>query len=462
MRCMSSLIRIGVIAAFVTMVSAMASAEELPKRVGWHDAVYDTEGKLLPWTSWDDAIDREMKWYLNCPLDEHGYPQFVFTTFMNAQYKAYKPEVIPATQDGMGILSYLKYYEYSGKSNPKVMEWANKMGTYLVEQTLTPDEGVYPRFTRSTGLNTDFPLKKSSQGDAVYGENVIEPDKGGIAGYALLKLYQSQGGERYLAQAVHNADVLVKNMREGNARKAPWPFRVDAVSGKYWGERNGNMVFILRLFDELIATGYDRFRAPRENLWRWIKTYQFSALDDRASSLWTQFFEDMTVEENRTSWAPLEMARYLIEKKGALDPEWKRHAEACIQFSIKYMGVPRPGGVMLMGEQDTDPRAWGGACSKLGGVAALFYANGGGKQYKDLAYRNLNWVTYFIREDGVVCDQTGESDPKTGLPKVREGGWQEDCHTDVIHNFIDAMQAVPEWSNRKRIPHKLKTKENWE
>jgi hypothetical protein len=25
------------------------------------------------------------------------------------------------------------------------------------------------------------------------------------------------------------------------------------------------------------------------------------------------------------------------------------------------------------------------------------------------------------------------------------GGWQEDAHTDVIHNYADALRAFPEW-----------------
>jgi hypothetical protein len=26
------------------------------------------------------------------------------------------------------------------------------------------------------------------------------------------------------------------------------------------------------------------------------------------------------------------------------------------------------------------------------------------------------------------------------------GGWQEDAHTDVIHNFVDAIVAYPDWA----------------
>src|SRR4030095_2236756 len=70
----------------------------------------------------------------------------------------------------------------------------------------------------------------------------------------------------------------------------------------------------------------------------------------------------------------------------------------------------------------------------------MFYSAGGGEQYREMAFRNLSWITYFIREDGVVCDQTGEWN------WLREGGWQEDCHTDVIHNYMDALKAIPAWA----------------
>ena len=27
----------------------------------------------------------------------------------------------------------------------------------------------------------------------------------------------------------------------------------------------------------------------------------------------------------------------------------------------------------------------------------------------------------------------------------RRGGWQEDAHTDKVHNILDALAAIPEW-----------------
>ncbi|MCK9404766.1 MAG: hypothetical protein M0Q26_15335 [Chitinophagaceae bacterium] len=424
----------------------------MPAKIGWHEAVYDDnkkEPKLVPWTTWDNALEREMNWYLKAPVNEHGYPSYVYITFMDENYQPYRNDFIPATQNGMGIISYLKYWDYKGRTDTKVLEVAKKMGDYLVKEANTANEGVYPNFTRSTGIITDFPLKQSAQNDADYGKDVIEPDKGGIAGFALLELFKVTKDKSFFDQAIHNARILVKNMRKGDALHSPWPFRVDAVSGKYWGERSGDMVYILRLFDTLIDMGYREFGNSRDELWGWIRNCQLKAPDDRDKCLWVQFFEDQSNEDNRNAWAPLNMARYLIEKKETLDPLWKEHAELCIQFAVKNFGMERPGGVICVGEQDTDKRAWGGINSTFGAVAAMFYAAGGGEKYREMAFRNLSWMTYFIREDGIVCDQTGE------WHWLREGGWQEDCHTDVIHNFMDAIKAVPEWAVAKEPDGKV-------
>src|SRR5271168_1703027 len=84
--------------------------------IGNHVAVYDASSALQPWAAWDDIIQREVNWYSHCPV-EHGYPRFVYVTFMDGDYQADTNALsfIPAMQDGMGILSYLKYYTYKHK-----------------------------------------------------------------------------------------------------------------------------------------------------------------------------------------------------------------------------------------------------------------------------------------------------------------------------------------------------------
>jgi hypothetical protein len=403
--------------------------------LGSHQAKYAADGTLLPWTSWTDALDREMKWYERCPI-EHSYPRFVWLTFMDGQYQPIKnrPDIIPAMQNGVGIISYLKYYEYTGRKNAKILEFARYMGDYLVKESLTPDTGKYPRFTRSSGWSNDFPQRadSGSQDDKPY---EIQPDKGGIAGYALLLLYGETQDKRYLDQALQNARVLVSNMRKGDATHSPWPFRADYRTGEARGDVSGEMTFILRLFDSLVSQGYPEFKAPAMQLWGWIKTVQLPNLS-KGGNLWVEFFEDHHSQKNRTAWAPLALARYLIEKKQALDADWQTDAKTLIEFvgatftSIRF-GVP------ICGEQDEDREPWGGINSSYGAVLALYSAATGSPQYKKVANQALTFALYGIDDDG--C-------PRDSLIENQRGGWQEDAHTDKIHNFIDALVAFPEWA----------------
>jgi hypothetical protein len=402
--------------------------------IGNHKAVYDAHGMLLPWTSWQDALDREMKWYLNCPI-ESGYPRFVWMTFMDGDYKPIQrqPDFIPATQLGMGIISYLKYFAYTGKQNAKVLAFARYMGDYLVKEALTPNTGKYPLFVRSTGWRAKFPQPpdSGSQGDRPF---EIEPDKGGIAGYALLLLHEETKDEKYLRSALQHARVLMANMAAADETHTPWPFRADYRTGEARGPVSGNMTYILRLWDKLVEAGYNEFTASRDHLLDWITGYQIPNLA-KNGSLWVQFFEDHQEPDNRTAWAPLNLARYLIEKKDAVDDDWQEHAKALIDFTILHFTVVR-NGVLICGEQDHDKEPWGGIASSFGAVLAMYSAATGSLEYKGLAYQNLNYVLYAINDDG--C-------PRENALRPGRGGWQEDAHTDKIHNFVDAMTAFPEW-----------------
>jgi len=398
--------------------------------LGSHNAVYDAKGILQPWTSWQDAIDREMNWYLQCPI-EHGYPKFVWMTFMDGKYDPVerRHDTIPAMQNGMGIISYLKYYSALGRKNDRVLLFARYMGDYLVKESLTPDVGKYPRFTRSTGKRGIFPQPPDAgvQRDRPY---EIEPDKGGIAGYALLVLFEETKDKKYLDQGLQNARVLARNMAKGDGANSPWPFRVDYRSGEGRGPVSGHNAYILRLFDKAIDLGYPEFKPARDELWNWIKTYQLPNLTKDAT-LWAQFFEDHDENDNRTAWAPLNLARYLLEKREAIDPEWRAHAKDLIEFVNRRLTSIRFG-VPVAGEQDSDKNPWGGILSTYGAVLALYSAATGSPEYKGIAYQVLNLCLYAIDENG--C-------PRDSVLHSQCGGWQEDAHTDKIHNIVDAIGA---------------------
>jgi hypothetical protein len=323
----------------------------------------------------------------------------------------------------------VKYYRLRGRRDPRVLDVARSMGDYLLKESLTPDTGKYPRFTRSTGIRGKFPQPPDcgTQDDHPY---EIQPDKGGIAGYALTVLYDETKDQRYLDQALHNADVLKANMVVGDDTHSPWPFRADYRSGEARGSVSGDMVYILRLFDRLMEFNHQEFKEPRGKLWDWIKTKQ---IPNAASEgyLWVQFFEDHHSPRNRTAWAPLNMARYLIEKKTALDPDWERDARTLIEFvGRNFLNVRF--GVAVSGEQDEDRDPWGGINSTYGAVLAMYSAATGSPVYRRVAEQALTFCLYAVQDDG---------SPRDSVLNTTSGGWQEDAHTDKVHNIVDAIEA---------------------
>jgi len=307
------------------------------------------------------------------------------------------------------------------------------MGEYLVTEALTPPSGKYPSFTRSTGRRDCFPLPEDagSQSDRPF---EIEPDKGGVAGYALARLAEATGERKYLDQALRNARVLAANQQQGDAFHSPWPFRADFRTGEARGPVSGNTAYILRLYDALIARGFGEFLSSRALLWRWIKDYQLpSAQSDGA--LFAQFFEDHDTPTNRTAWAPLNLARYLLEKKECLHREWRADCDALVDF-VRRTFTHRELGVTVCHEQDEDKQAWGGVVSTYGAVLAMYADAVGSAALAHEARSALNFALYAI---------DGQGRPRDLFMKAEPGGWQEDAHTDVIHNVVDALRVNPTW-----------------
>ncbi|HEX3950781.1 MAG TPA: hypothetical protein VHW95_13070 [Steroidobacteraceae bacterium] len=415
-----------------------------PQTIAGHAIRYDASGQLMPWTSWTAGLDREMNFYQRCPFD-HGYPRFACETFLDAGWtpSTERTDIIPSTQNGMGILSYLKFHGMRGEQQPAWLATARLLGDYLLKEALTPDSGKYPAFTRSTGKRAQFPQPADcgSQSDRPY---EVQPDKGGIAGYALALLFEATGDSKYLVQALRNARVLAANQQVGDAEHSPWPFRVDWRSGEGRGPISGNMSYILRLYEMLAEHGYEEFSAQRQALWQWVAGFQIpSAAADGA--LFAQFFEDHDTPTNRSAWAPLNLARYLLERGDSVDRNWREQCRSLIEF-VRSNFTHREYGILVCHEQDEDRQAWGGVNSTYGAVLALYAKAVESAELASEARQALNFTLYSIDEQGRPRDL-----PQSDQP----GGWQEDAHTDVIHNYVDALSAFPHWGNVDVAPRDL-------
>jgi len=151
--------------------------------------------------------------------------------------------------------------------------------------------------------------------------------------------------------------------------------------------------------------------------------------------LFAQFFEDHDTPTNRSAWAPLNLARYWLEKQSWLDPDWRGAAGTLIEF-VRRNFTHQEFGVTVCHEQDEDKSAWGGINSTYGAVLALFAKATGSWLLAREARQALDFTLYSIDAQGRPRDVPWNSAP---------GVWQEDAHTDVIHNYVDALQAFPQW-----------------
>lgn len=446
-------------------------AQQSSTPIGFYNGTFDSSGNILPHVAPLRAASLLVRFYQTaCPLGRHGYPVFVTSTFLDADCRDRdNPQIIPGTHLGMGILSFLQYAQLlravSGSPlsapiadlNPPALlnfsvSAALSMADYLLRQSLTPQTGVFAGIPRSSGINLDFPLRESAQADVAFGINTTEPDKAGIAGYALLRLAEffasasapdeQEAAEKAFGMAVHIARTLAQAMRNGTAQSSPWGFRVNSVTGEVYQRKSANMAFILRLFFALSQREDvgGEFQGPFRALWAWVAGYQIpSSLQESPSeSLWVNFYEDILdlKETDRSSWAPLELARFLMEAQDRVDPDWQQHVAQLFSFALSNFAQQRPGNVTVLGEQDGDHKIWGGTCSKLASVAAMYSLVGGPAYFGVMAKNLLSYMTYFVDPQGVP---SALLDTKSPQPLM---GWQQDSLTDVLHNYAVAIDIL--------------------
>jgi hypothetical protein len=52
---------------FLLIPSLFVTPSQQHQVIGAHEARFNSHGQLLPWVAWNSALDREMKFYAQCP-----------------------------------------------------------------------------------------------------------------------------------------------------------------------------------------------------------------------------------------------------------------------------------------------------------------------------------------------------------------------------------------------------------
>jgi hypothetical protein len=318
---------------------------------------------------------------------------------------------------------------------------------YQLAHGTTPRGWAWPR----------VPFATSCAGDRTYGRCLAglprrlyggtEPDKVGLLGHGYLLFYEVTGERRYLRAALDAADALARHVRPGDATHSPWPFRVDARTGRVLdrAEFGGAVVGPIQLLDDLIELGIGNtagYRRAQSLAWSWLVEHQLET--DR----WSGFYEDVPYNPaSRNQAGPTLTALYLLHDP-LRDPLWERHARTLLEYVRRHFGRGPFAGAWAIDEQRAPGKP--GCCSPVGlgsttsrwAVAnAELYARTGDTRAREVAVRSLNYATYFADRVGRIscCGR-----------RPQNTYWFSDGYADYLRSFNWGMALLPELAPKRQ------------
>ena len=455
--------RLVLLTGFVLGLIASGHSEE---KLFWHTVKLDKDGKLLAWpdsnSSYDVIVCSAWDAFKNIPVQPNGYKTyFAYPVFYGPKdtgqelFAGRNWTHNPGSLFAMLTDGAMLYYPYSG--DQEIMPLIQAMLDHFIASGSTEKTDAWSEvpYASSDGGNLTYrgatdthyvqDEKYLGRGDGV---GYLEPDKVGELGLAYLRFYQFSLEDKYLTAAQHCADALAQHVRTGDQSHSPWPFRVDAKTGKHCREEyTSNTVGPIRLLDEMIRLNpgqANEYKRTREIAWNWLMKYPVR------NHIWTQYFEDIYIypdyRTNINQYCPLETARYLMEHP-EYDPQWKTHVKNILLWvqehfaidSTTMAGLPEKGiqwGAQVISEQVNDMDKMTSHTARYASVMTMWYEYTGDEDAKEKAFQSFNWASYGCKEDGLV---------KTSLDEGT-GYWFSDGYGDYMRHFLRGMASVPQWA----------------
>jgi hypothetical protein len=343
-------------------------------------------------------------------------------------------------QFAMAISSWSLFYDYTG--DPTVLDNIAHIADYYIDHSLSPVSATWGNLPYPYNVAGDTaPIRYD--GDMIYGEGVLQPDKAGSFGAELIVLYKKLGTVRYLTTAIGIADRLALRIGPGDANNSPWPYRVNAITGEVLDAYTTNFTGILRLFDDLIALRQGdvaAYTSAASTLTAWLRDSPYSPIQTHR---WGPFFEDVRDYSDTETNADT-LALYILEHP-RWDSNWQRDARNILdatedQFADwNYLAY----GVLAIKEQTAYMVSGNSHTARHSSVELVYSDKTNDSTKKPQAIRSLNWATYWVDYDGKNIYPDGEI-------------WYTDGYGDYARHFLRAMAAAPELCPRNQ-DHLLQT-----
>jgi len=432
----------------LSVISFRASFGQ-PEMLIYHDIKTDAAGKIIPWfsaepgTAYSYVIQSVWHFWDTMRVDMNGLPYYM-------NHQVWKPGVddtrgIGGDQFQMALSSWLLLYQFTG--DERIKENMKFIAGYYLTHGFSEASAKWP----------DIPYPYNTliysgifDGDMVIGKNYTQPDKAGSLGLELIHLYKITGTKRhgqtpsgiYLEAAVNIANTLGNHIIDGDDKKSPLPFKVNAVTGDpgkllsnngdgsvaslsdYTTNWSGTMELFLELI-KMNKGNVSLYQHSFENLLSWMKKYPLK------NNKWGPFFEDVPGWSD-TQINAITFAQFIMNHQEYF-PDWKNEVEGIFKWVYKTLENKtwEKYGVVVVNEQ-TAYRVPGNSHTSREASAELQYVSLTGDTIrKQNAIRQLNWATYMVDYDG-----------KNRYPQ--DENWLTDGYGDYVRHFLRAMGALPE------------------
>jgi hypothetical protein len=420
-----------------------------PEMLIYHDIKTDASGKVIPWFSPEPgkaySFVTQAVWHFwdTMRVDMNGLPYYM-------NHQVWKPGVddsrgIGGDQLQMALSSWLLLYQFTG--DERIKENMKFIAGYYLTHGLSVATAKWP--------NLPYPYNTLIysgifDGDMVIGKNFTQPDKAGSLGLELIHLYKITGTKRhgqtpsgiYLEAAINIANTLGNHIVEGDDKKSPLPFKVNAVTGEpgkllsndgdgsvaslsdYTTNWSGTMDLFLELI-KMNKGNVSLYKQSFDNLLAWMKKYPLK------NNKWGPFFEDVPGWSD-TQINAITFAQFMMNHQ-ELFPDWKIEVEGIFKWVYKTLGNKtwEKYGVVVVNEQTAYLVPGNSHTSREASAELQYVSLTGDSARKQNAIRQLNWATYMVDYDG-----------KNRYPQ--DENWLTDGYGDYVRHFLRAMGAMPE------------------
>ena len=438
--------------ALIAFVPGMTQKDSVETFCG-HKVVLDNHQKLLPRdvpsaNPYDYFLRLRWNFIKNHvpfspgPAPRSQYPQYYFYCAFIDSGGILKPDMW-MNDVGEKIPNWFEsarlYYAYTGDIGPLTI--AKGMVDYSLKHGITPSTYSWPNFPQTASDAGELEFRGFTTAKR-FSTDDVQVDHAGDMGATFYGMYLFYGDIKYKIAAVKIADVLAKKVTAGNATQSPWPYVVNMKTGKIVSDYGTNWFGCIRLFDMLIAANTGDVKAytsVRKKVQEWLLQYPVK------NGLWVDGHTDnLTAGTRNLSNMSASNAGLYISDEAQFDPGWKTTLPALIRWTEdNFVFKSAPGepstmwGANIVSEQVDFMPKMDYQTARYAAQCARWYAVSGDEEYKEKAYRSINWVTYCNDANGKAF----ESPVSKGV-----NSWWSDSYGECPTMFYHVFAAIPEWA----------------